>query len=45
MFRNYSGNKDPKFTGDILELDLGSVKSCISGPKRPHDRIPVNHMK
>lgn len=45
LFRNYANDKDPKFTGDIVELDLGSVRPCVSGPKRPHDRITVNHMK
>ncbi|RLA28225.1 MAG: aconitate hydratase AcnA, partial [Gammaproteobacteria bacterium] len=32
------GQADPLFT-DVLELDLGSVEPCISGPSRPHDRI------
>jgi aconitate hydratase len=27
---------------DILELDLGDVEPCISGPKRPHDRIALS---
>ena len=29
---------DPVFT-DTLDLDIGSVEPCISGPKRPQDRI------
>ncbi len=29
---------DPDFT-DTLELDISSVEPCISGPKRPQDRI------
>lgn len=33
--------KDPKYT-DTLELDLGMVEPSISGPKRPHDRVPVS---
>jgi len=32
---------DPIFT-ETLELDLGSVESCIAGPKRPQDRIPLS---
>jgi len=35
------GQPDPLFT-DILELDLGSVEPCISGPSRPHDRIALS---
>jgi len=33
-------SKDPVYTKTI-ELDLGSVVPCISGPKRPHDRVTV----
>ena len=32
--------KDPNFTKTI-ELDLASVVPCISGPKRPHDKVTV----
>ncbi|MAF82687.1 MAG: aconitate hydratase AcnA [Gammaproteobacteria bacterium] len=35
------GQPDPLFT-DVLELDLGAVAPCISGPSRPHDRIPLS---
>ena len=35
------GQPAPLFT-DILELDLGRVEPCISGPSRPHDKIPLN---
>lgn len=28
-----------------MELDLGSVVPSCSGPKRPHDRVPVSEMK
>ena len=34
------GQPDPIYT-DLLELDLGTVVPCISGPKRPHDRIAL----
>jgi aconitate hydratase len=30
--------QDPIFT-DTLELDIGSVLSCIAGPKRPQDKV------
>ena len=28
-----------------MELDLGSVKPCLSGPKRPHDRVEMDNMQ
>ncbi|CAL5341724.1 unnamed protein product [Camellia sinensis] len=28
-----------------LELDLADVEPCVSGPKRPHDRVPLKDMK
>jgi aconitate hydratase len=31
---------DPVFT-DTLELDLGLVRPCLAGPKRPQDRVPL----
>lgn len=36
---------DPNYSGSIMELDLGSVKPCLSGPKRPHDRVEMDNMK
>jgi len=32
-------NNDANYSGKIIELDLASVEPCISGPKRPHDRV------
>lgn len=34
----------PKYTKE-LELDLSSVEPCLSGPKRPHDRVSLSDMK
>jgi aconitate hydratase len=28
-----------------MELDLSTVKPCLSGPKRPHDRVELSNMK
>ncbi|KAL6975708.1 aconitate hydratase [Sarracenia purpurea var. burkii] len=28
-----------------LHLDLADVEPCVSGPKRPHDRVPLKEMK
>jgi aconitate hydratase len=44
LLRNYNANDNVQFT-DILELDLSSVEPCISGPKRPHDRVPLSEVK
>ncbi|XP_039614021.1 cytoplasmic aconitate hydratase [Polypterus senegalus] len=45
MFRNYSDtSQDPGFT-QVVELDLGTVVSCCSGPKRPQDKVAVSDMK
>ncbi|PIE28964.1 aconitate hydratase AcnA [candidate division KSB3 bacterium] len=30
---------------EILELDLSLVEPCVSGPKRPHDKIVVSDLK
>ncbi len=35
---------DPEFTATV-ELDLGTVEPCISGPKRPQDRILLRDAK
>ena len=32
---------DPVFT-DTMELDISTVESCISGPKRPQDKIQLS---
>lgn len=46
LFRTYGGDSvDPDYTGDILELDLSKVVPCLSGPKRPHDRVELTNMK
>lgn len=45
MFRDYSNEaQDPQFT-QVVDLDLGSVVPCCSGPKRPQDRVAVADMK
>ena len=45
MFRNYSdASTDPVYS-KVYELDLSTVVSSLSGPKRPHDRVSVTDMK
>ena len=46
LFRLYDGSQeDPHYSGAIMELDLSEVKPCLSGPKRPHDRVELSNMK
>jgi len=44
LLRDYKAQDHVKFT-DVLELDLTSVEPCISGPKRPQDRVPLSIIK
>nr|XP_033776258.1 cytoplasmic aconitate hydratase isoform X2 [Geotrypetes seraphini] len=45
MFRNFNdAAQDPDFT-QVVELDLGTVVPCCSGPKRPQDKVAVSEMK
>lgn len=45
MLRNYDNStQDPVFS-EVVTLDLGTVVSSVSGPKRPHDRVSVTNMK
>jgi len=46
LFRTYDGSQvDPTYTGEIVELDLGSVQPCLAGPKRPHDHVLLSQMQ
>lgn len=46
LFRLYDGTQpDPNYSGDIINLDLSTVTPCVSGPKRPHDRVELSKMK
>lgn len=44
LLRNYNAADNVQFT-DVLELDLNTVDPCISGPKRPHDRVALSDIK
>lgn len=45
MLRNYDDpNQDPIFS-EVVTLDLNTVVSSVSGPKRPHDRVSVSDMQ
>ena len=46
LYRVYDGTQpDPDYSGDLMELDLASVKPCLSGPKRPHDKVEMDNMQ
>jgi aconitate hydratase len=36
-----SGENSRVEYSDSLEIDLGAIETCVAGPKRPQDRIPV----
>jgi aconitate hydratase len=45
MFVKHDGSQqDPVYSGDIIDLDLGSIEPSLSGPKRPHDRVPMSKL-
>ncbi|XP_038221408.1 cytoplasmic aconitate hydratase-like [Zerene cesonia] len=45
QFRDYTNpEQDPVFS-EIVELDLSTVVTSVSGPKRPQDRVSVADMK
>ncbi|KAK6919364.1 Aconitase A/isopropylmalate dehydratase small subunit, swivel domain [Dillenia turbinata] len=45
MFVDYSEPQQERVYSSYLELNLEDVEPCISGPKRPHDRVPLKEMK
>ncbi|TMW93545.1 hypothetical protein EJD97_011516 [Solanum chilense] len=45
MFVDYKEPQQEKVYSSYLNLDLADVEPCLSGPKRPHDRVPLKEMK
>ncbi|KAL1345707.1 hypothetical protein HN51_019426 [Arachis hypogaea] len=45
MFVDYNEPQQDRAYSSYLELNLDDVEPCISGPKRPHDRVPLKEMK
>lgn len=46
LYRVYDGSQsEPDYSGDIMHLDLSTVKPCLSGPKRPHDHVELDNMQ
>ncbi|KAM0949810.1 putative aconitate hydratase [Dioscorea sansibarensis] len=45
MFVDYNQPQIERVYSSYLELNLEDVEPCVSGPKRPHDRVPLKEMK
>ncbi|TKY70295.1 Aconitate hydratase [Spatholobus suberectus] len=45
MFVDYSEPQVERVYSSYLELNLEDVEPCVSGPKRPHDRVSLKEMK
>nr|KYP48258.1 Aconitate hydratase, cytoplasmic [Cajanus cajan] len=45
LFVDYSEPQQDRVYSSYLELNLSDVEPCMSGPKRPHDRVPLKEMK
>ncbi|KAG5252061.1 aconitate hydratase family protein [Salix suchowensis] len=45
MFVDHNEPQIERVYSSYLQLDLADVVPCISGPKRPHDRVPLKEMK
>ncbi|XP_045893534.1 iron-responsive element-binding protein 2 [Micropterus dolomieu] len=45
LFRSYEDpSEDPQYS-EVIEINLSSMVPCVSGPKRPQDRVAVSSMK
>ncbi|PUZ72230.1 hypothetical protein GQ55_2G377200 [Panicum hallii var. hallii] len=45
MLVDYNETQTERAYSSYLELDLADVEPCVSGPKRPHDRVALKDMK
>ncbi|GAA0153701.1 RNA metabolism protein [Lithospermum erythrorhizon] len=45
MFVDYNEPQQERAYTSFLELNLSDVEPCVSGPKRPHDRVTLKEMK
>ncbi|XP_066524578.1 iron-responsive element-binding protein 2 [Hoplias malabaricus] len=45
LFRSYDDQTEDPHYSEVIEINLSSIVPCVSGPKRPQDRVPVNCMK
>ncbi|CAA7025855.1 unnamed protein product [Microthlaspi erraticum] len=45
MFVDYNEAQEERAYTSCLQLDLGDVEPCISGPRRPCDQVVLKHVK
>eukprot|EP00898_Chlorokybus_atmophyticus_P008469 jgi/Chlat1/8623/Chrsp86S08017 len=45
LFIDHDEPQEQKSYSSELYLDLQAVEPCVSGPKRPHDRVTIREMK
>ncbi|KAM1010188.1 hypothetical protein ACFX2I_045629 [Malus domestica] len=45
LFVDYNEPQSERVYSSYLELNLSEVEPCVSGPKRPHDRVTLKDMK
>ncbi|CAH0698346.1 unnamed protein product [Spodoptera exigua] len=45
QFRDYNNPAQDPIFSEVVELDLSTVVTSVSGPKRPQDRVSVSVMK
>jgi len=45
LMRNFQDEKEDPIFSQVVTLDLSTIVTCMSGPKRPHDRVSVSDMK
>lgn len=45
LFVDYNEPQQERVYSSYLQLGLADVEPCISGPKRPHDRVSLKEMK
>ncbi|CAB3252239.1 unnamed protein product [Arctia plantaginis] len=45
QFRDYNNPEQDPIFSEVVELDLSTVVTSVSGPKRPHDRVSVSVMQ
>lgn len=45
QLRDYSNAETDPIFSQTVSLDLSTVVSSVSGPKRPNDRVSVSEMK
>jgi aconitate hydratase len=42
----FRGGRDPEPRfDDLLEVDLNTIETCLAGPRRPHDRVPLRDVR